>query len=179
MKNEDGDVELSVKVNAKSVSAKATYTLQNSFMALAGLSTSEITVSSEVQRVGDVWAEVVMVLDYSGSMKKNDKYIRMAKGAINMVDSLKDTIDGGRLKVGLVPFSAMVYASMPAKHVTQAAKGGTWTGCTQDGSIPTIPQSARRLRATTRSGATSIRRAKTAAPTTVPHTRRTISKSCR
>ena len=60
-----------------------------------------------------------MVLDYSGSMKDNNKYKRMAAAATTMVDSLSSSIDEGHLKMGLVPFSAMVHTSMPSSYVTQ------------------------------------------------------------
>ena len=130
------DVTLSVKVTAKSVDASASYSLPMSLMSLAGIKTSEITVNSEVQRMGESWAEVVLVLDYSGSMRDNDKYIRMSKAASDMVTSLSTSIGIDKLKVGLVPFSAMVSTSMPAKYVSQTASGATWTGCTQDRNYP-------------------------------------------
>ena len=130
------DVTLSVKVTAKSVDASASYSLPMSLMSLAGIKTSEITVNSEVQRMGESWAEVVLVLDYSGSMRDNDKYIRMSKAASDMVTSLSTSIGIDKLKVGLVPFSAMVSTSMPKNYVTQATAGATWTGCTQDRNYP-------------------------------------------
>ena len=126
------DVNFSVKVTAKSVAATASLNFPTSLMALAGINATELDVTSEVMRAGDSWAEVALVADYSGSMKDNNKYIRMSKAATTMVDSLSADIGADHLQVGLVPFSAMVYTSMASKYVTQPSPTTTWTGCTQD-----------------------------------------------
>lgn len=125
-----------VKVNGKSVSAVADTKIPNSIMSLAGLPTSEIKVVSEAMRPRETYAEVVMVLDYSHSMVTNDKYIRMAAAANELVTSLSGAIPAGKLKIGLVPFSAMVQASMPSGYVSQFTWSSTWTGCTQDRNYP-------------------------------------------
>jgi Flp pilus assembly protein TadG len=125
-----------IKVNATSVSASANLSWPNSFMRLAGIATSEIDVTTEVMRPTINFAEIAMVLDYSGSMKDSDKYIRMSAAASQMVDSLSAALPAGKLKIGLVPFSAMVYTSMPASYVTQGSWSSTWTGCTQDRTYP-------------------------------------------
>ena len=77
-------------------------------------------------------AEVVLVLDYSGSMSEFGKYSRMARAASEMVSKLGEATEGGDIKVGLVPFSAMVRTTMKASYVSQGAGAGDWTGCTQD-----------------------------------------------
>ncbi len=55
-----------------------------------------------------------MVLDYSGSMNAQNKVARMARAATEMVEQLSRGTRRGQLKVGLVPFSAMVRTTMPA-----------------------------------------------------------------
>jgi Flp pilus assembly protein TadG len=130
------EYRLDVKVTATSIVATASYELPTSLMAIAGLTQSEIESTSEVQRAKGSTAEVVLVLDYSLSMEDNSKYSRMAQAAADMVDSLSSTIGAEQVKFGLVPFSAMVYGSMPAQFVTQSAAGATWTGCTQDRKSP-------------------------------------------
>ncbi len=87
-------------------------------------------------RPRETYAEVVMVLDYSYSMVTNDKYIRMATAANELVTSLSGAIPAGKLKIGLVPFSAMVYGAMPSGYVSQFTWSSTWTGCTQDRNYP-------------------------------------------
>ena len=130
------DATFKVKVSGKSVSVTADTAIPNSIMSLAGIPVSEISVVSEAMRPRETYAEVVLVLDYSYSMVTNDKYIRMASAADGLVTSLSGTIPAGKLKVGLVPFSAMVHASMPSGYVTQFTWSGTWSGCTQDRSYP-------------------------------------------
>ncbi len=129
-------VVLNIKVNAKTVTGSARYKAANSLMSLAGIKFSDISVESEVMRAKLTTIEIAMVLDYSGSMKDNSKYSRMAKAAGDMVDSLYSKVASGRLKIGLVPFSAMVYTSMPSSYVTQFSGSSTWTGCTQDRAHP-------------------------------------------
>jgi Mg-chelatase subunit ChlD len=133
---QDSDISLDVKITATRIAVTVIYEQPTSLLALAGIGSTEIRVTGEVMRAGESWAEVVMVLDYSGSMKDDDKYKRMAEAATTMVDSLSSTIDEGHLKIGLVPFSAMVYTSMPSEYVTQWTANATWTGCTQDRKSP-------------------------------------------
>ncbi|WP_373503283.1 pilus assembly protein TadG-related protein [Aestuariivirga sp.] len=132
----DSEITIDVKVTTKRVAVTVNYEQPTSLLALAGIKSTEISVTGEVLRAGESWAEVVMVLDYSGSMKDNDKYKRMAEAATTMVDSLSSSIEEGHLKIGLVPFSAMVHTSMPSSYVTQWSADSTWTGCTQDRKYP-------------------------------------------
>jgi Flp pilus assembly protein TadG len=131
-----GLVKLDVKVNAKTISASASYDMPTSLMQLAGLDVSNITVTSEVMRAALTTVEIALVLDYSGSMNDNSKFSRMAKAAGEMVNQLYSKVASGRLKIGVVPFSAMVYTSMPSSYVTQWSWSSTWTGCTQDRAYP-------------------------------------------
>ncbi len=131
-----GEVDFKVQVNAKTITAQARYSIDNSLMKLAGVNASEISVSSEVSRAVQTTVEVAMVLDYSWSMTENNKYSRMAQAAREMVDSIASRVASGKFKVGIVPFSAMVYTSMPSSYVTQSSWSSTWTGCTQDRNYP-------------------------------------------
>lgn len=130
------DVEFHVDVTAKKVIARSNFELPTAFMHLAGVKSSRLDISSEVMMPTNGTAEVVLVLDYSGSMNSQNKVGRMAKAASDMVTSLDQSIPRGKLKFGLVPFSAMVYTTLPAAHTNQSAAGATWTGCTQDRSYP-------------------------------------------
>ena len=118
------------------ITVSVSYKYPTSFMALAGIDTIDIGASSEVTNGNDSNAEVAMVLDYSLSMVRSNKYIRMRDAATKMIDQLANSKNGTTLKIGLVPFSAMVRGSMPAAYVSQASATGTWTGCTQDRKNP-------------------------------------------
>ena len=126
------DVDFTIEVTASRVVAQSRIAHPTSFMRLAGIESTDLAVASEVMRPKSGKAEVVLVLDYSGSMSANKKSVRMAAAAAEMVRTLDEAMPDDKLKFGLVPFSAMVHTTMPADYVTQAAAGASWTGCTQD-----------------------------------------------
>lgn len=132
----DPGSRFSVKVTPAKVTARAGAEVSTPFMSLGGLTSVTIVTEGEVLREGETNVELAMVLDYSGSMKDNNKYVRMGRAAGDMVDALRGSIGTGKLKIGLVPFSAMVATSMPRQYVTQHSADPTWTGCTQDRQYP-------------------------------------------
>lgn len=121
-----------VKLTGTTVVASAKEPVPTLIMRLGGIPSMLAQADTEVMLPTAGKAEVVLVLDYSGSMNDSNKYSRMAAAAKDMVTKLSDATEPGNLKVGLVPFSAMVRTTMPASYVTQASAGATWTGCTQD-----------------------------------------------
>ncbi len=126
------------KVENGMVISSATGKMQTSLMKLAGISTMDLNLQAEVNVATKKKAEIVLVLDYSGSMKDavkgGTKYKIMSAAAIKLVSDFKD-IDKDRIKVGLVPFSHYVYASLPGSEVLGGGVG-TWSGCTQDRPAP-------------------------------------------
>jgi len=118
------------------ITVGATYNHPTSFMNLAGIDRMVLDEVSQVVRPFTGSAEVVLVLDYSGSMNQKGKYQSMEAAATDMINDLSSSLDAGHLKVGLVPFSAMVLTSMDKSYVTQASATQTWTGCTQDRKYP-------------------------------------------
>ncbi|MBI2718295.1 MAG: hypothetical protein HY245_01990 [Rhizobiales bacterium] len=130
------DAKPTIKIDGDVVTVSANFDYPTSFMALAGIDTMKISGYSQVDGGNDRSAEVVMVLDYSKSMTKNNKYTRMRDAASRMIDSLAAAKKKASLKVGLVPFSAMVRTSMAAEYVSQPSATATWTGCTQDRQYP-------------------------------------------
>ncbi len=127
---------LTIKIEAGLVRASAQYDYPTSFLKLGGIDTLKIGGLSEVALSADKKAEVVLVLDFSYSMVTNNKYLRMRTAATDMLNALDASAEPGLLTVGLVPFSAMVRATMPASFVTQSSAGATWSGCTQDRHYP-------------------------------------------
>ena len=121
-----------IAVNGDKITITASVAYPTTFMALAGIYTMTIDAASEVEGGQSLSAEVALVLDYSGSMTKNNKYIRMRDATVKLIDDLAANAKGTTVKFGIVPFSAMVRTSMPADYVTQPSAGATWTGCTQD-----------------------------------------------
>ena len=134
-------VEPQFKLQGRTIRGHITIDVETTLMKLAGF--NKMPVHSDVTiTLGEVRnAEVVLVLDYSGSMDKPPvtggelKYIAMRKAAIRLVEDLAASAPG-RVKVGLVPFSHHVYATMPKKFVAGQGLTGAWTGCTQDRKDP-------------------------------------------
>jgi len=132
----DGMPEIDVTIAEDTVAAVVDTTIPTTLMAIGGIDKMIIHETTEIMRPFAGNAEVVLVLDYSKSMEDNNKYKRMTSAAKDMITSLDDAIDDGKLKVGLVPFSGMVYTSMPKDYVSQSSATSTWTGCTQDRKYP-------------------------------------------
>jgi Flp pilus assembly protein TadG len=130
------DADNAIKIVGERVTVSASFDFPTSFMLLAGIGHMKLGALAEVDGGNDRDSEVVLVLDYSLSMVKNDKYIRMRDAATKMIDQLVAGANGTSLKFGIVPFSAMVRTSMPKAYVTQASTAATWTGCTQDRKHP-------------------------------------------
>ena len=129
-------IDLDVKINTDTIVARVDTEVPTSFMRLGGIDRMVLRESSEVVRPFEGTAEVVLVLDYSLSMNSNNKVTDMAAAASEMITDLQAELGDSRLKVGLVPFSAMVYTSMDSAYVTQSSATSTWTGCTQDRRSP-------------------------------------------
>ncbi len=121
------------------VKSDATVKLPMAFMQLAGIETMDANSKAEVGLAKDKKAEIVLVLDYSGSMGevsgKEIKYVAMKNAATSLVNDLAATA-ADKVKFGLVPFSHHVYTTLPKAHVLGATGTGSWTGCTQDRQFP-------------------------------------------
>jgi hypothetical protein len=96
---------------------------------------SDVTISIPE----DKKAEVVLSLDYSGSMRDVSggkvKYIAMKEAATKLINDLGKAAKD-RFKIGLVPFSNHVYVTMPKQYVLGQTGSGDWTGCTVDRQSP-------------------------------------------
>jgi Flp pilus assembly protein TadG len=118
--------------------AKASATVPTALMHLAGIGDMTTLGEAQVGISNEKKAEIVLVLDYSGSMADMSggqvKYKAMSAAAGKLVNDLAAS-NPENIKIGLVPFSHHVYTSLPASYV-QTKKIGTWTGCTQDRPYP-------------------------------------------
>lgn len=117
--------------------ADADIDVPSAFMHFAGIDVMQGNAYAEVNILSDKKAEIVMVLDYSGSMKDpvdgKTKYKVMRDAAIKLVEDLSKS-DPDNVKIGLVPFSNHVYTTLPGAFVLGGS--GSWTGCTQDRQHP-------------------------------------------
>ena len=118
------DVVPDVEIVDDVVTVKARYDFPTSFMMLAGIDRMPIEVETQVSGGSDANTELVMVLDYSKSMEDSNKYKRMRNAAISMVDKLVKGKGSTSVKIGIVPFSAMVRTSMPAKYIMGSPGAG-------------------------------------------------------
>ena len=115
------------------VNVTTTYRRSNYFLALIGMPTWDITTVAEVPIANNGFAEVVLVLDYSDSMITNDKYIRMRDAAMSMINTISANGTNTNVKIGLVPFSAVVHADIPATYLRSDI---AFDGCTMDRRYP-------------------------------------------
>jgi Flp pilus assembly protein TadG len=90
--------------------------VKTSFLGVIGINKLDAGGLAEVNVPDPVRVEVGMVLDYSGSMRDNDKYIRMTEAARNFIRKVRDD-RGDRSKIGIVPFSEYVYATLPGGNI--------------------------------------------------------------
>jgi Flp pilus assembly protein TadG len=119
------------------VISNATADVPMNFMSLVGISNMQANGLAQVGIAQDKKAEVVLVLDYSGSMGDaldgTIKYEAMRDAATALVNDLSNA-SPDKVKFGLVPFSHHVYTTLPGAYVVGGS--GTWTGCTQDRRYP-------------------------------------------
>ena len=121
----DGKVKGSVVADLPSV-----------MLGLFGINSLSLNIDAEVMSARLIQGEIVLVLDYSGSMNNSGKYQAMRDAAVDLVNTL--SVDGTipSVKFGLVPFSAHVYGSVASDYIVNEPAGGTWTNCTFDRKWP-------------------------------------------
>jgi Flp pilus assembly protein TadG len=128
----------SFTIEDKVVISKASVEVPTALMKIVGIGKMTGVSHAEVSIAQEKKAEIVMALDYSGSMEEVSggkvKYIAMRDAATKLVNDLSAT-SPDKVKFGLVPFSHHVYTTLPAANVLGATTP-TWTGCTQDREYP-------------------------------------------
>ena len=123
-------------IDKEKVVASIDANLKTTLMNVAGIEKLDVSTSVEITIPSLKDGEIVMVLDYSGSMNSKGKYQAMRDAAITLVDTLTEEGDNEDVKFGLVPFSHHVYTSLPENYVAGQSGSGTWTGCTYDRKYP-------------------------------------------
>lgn len=156
----EGDAIPQFKITKDRIIGTVKLQLPTTILKLTGNKSLEVAVTAEAMRPITGSAEVVMVLDYSNSMRDNNKVGRMSAVARDFIDQLTASMGStSNLQFGLVPFSDMVAVVDFPKHAVlndritageweqngggvwnfEAGAGGVgpaWTGCTQDREYP-------------------------------------------
>ncbi len=131
-------VDPTFKVVQDKFSSEVEIKVPMALMQIAGIDVMKGTSRAEVGILGDIKAEIALVLDYSGSMGDavggTVKYVAMKDAAKKLVTDLSVS-DPDKVKFALVPFSHHVYTTLPSGYVI-GGSGATWTGCTQDRQYP-------------------------------------------
>lgn len=126
-----------IKILKDKIVAEAKGEVPTSMLKLVGHSGIKLEAIAEVPLGGMGSAEVVLVLDYSGSMNGRGKFQAMRDAAIDLVNKLTQNGEvTDKVKFGLVPFSHHVYATLPGDYVAGATPGQDWTNCTFDRKYP-------------------------------------------
>ena len=128
IKGTQGTPDFDIEISEEGVTIAAHYDMQTSFLGVIGMNTLPAKAFSEVNLPDPVIIEIAMVLDYSGSMNDNSKYSRMTSAAQEFIQKVS-TDRGDRTKIGIVPFSEFVHATVPGGMIrgTPAGEANTLT----------------------------------------------------
>ena len=110
--------------------------LSTTFLNVIGIGNLTINSTNEAKIASLINGEIVLVLDYSGSMNSGGKYQAMRDASVTLINSLSQ--DGGNVNIrfGLVPFSKHVYGTIESDYIVNEVPGGMWTNCTMDRKWP-------------------------------------------
>ncbi len=122
-----------VAANGDHVAMTIDATHATSLLQTIGIDKIPLTAFAEVPRLTAGEAEVVLVLDYSDSMLDSGKYIRLRDATFQLIDQLTDGGHNKKIKIGVVPFAAMVRVDLPGAYVRSDRP---YNGCTQDRRAP-------------------------------------------
>lgn len=108
---ESANAEPVVAIEGMAVTVFADVDVETSFLTLVGISSLNADAFAEVNLPALAMVEMALVLDYSGSMEDNDKYVRMTNAATTFIEKVGEA-RGERSRIGIVPFSEYVYATL-------------------------------------------------------------------
>lgn len=122
-----GCVEPNVTMNGTAVVMTADMTVKTSLLAIIGMDGLDVSIHSEATPPSGIPLDVVMMLDYSGSMNSSNKYQDMADAASQFLDQAAG-VEGDYISVGLVPFSKYVLAPLDGDYVYDMDAGEVLSG---------------------------------------------------
>jgi Flp pilus assembly protein TadG len=105
------------------VVVSADIAVETSFLPVLGIDELQASVSAAVHLPPEVQVEIALVLDYSGSMQDNDKYVRMTDAAVTFIERIAED-RGDRTRIGIVPFSEYVYATLRGSDIRGTGAAG-------------------------------------------------------
>lgn len=94
---------------------------------IIGVNTIPIDVMAKALPPANFGVDVMMVLDYSGSMSWNDKYISMANAAKDFLER-SEARNGDNMRVGIVPFSQYVLTPLRGQFAYDVQNDSVLTG---------------------------------------------------
>ncbi len=106
--------------------------LGTSIMSALGFDSMDVSADAEAYSGKLTQGEIVLVLDYSGSMSSDGKYQSMRDAATSLINQLTQNGTNTGVKFGMVPFSEHVYGTMESDFIVDEVPGGSWTNCTRD-----------------------------------------------
>jgi Flp pilus assembly protein TadG len=95
----------------------ASYRIKNAFGNIMSLESIDVDTQAVVNLPSQSAVNIVLALDYSGSMNQRGKYQAMRDAAIDLVQEFAATTAPDRIKIGLVPFSEYVLADIDASYI--------------------------------------------------------------
>lgn len=115
-----------IQITNNLVRVSANVDVDTSFLTILGMRHLAASGYAEVKLPPPTLVEIALVLDYSKSMVNNDKYIRMTHAAVDFINKIAQD-RGSSTKIGIVPFSEYVLASMEGANIrdTPAADRNT------------------------------------------------------
>jgi Flp pilus assembly protein TadG len=116
------NADIDVDSESDVIRISSNFEVDTSFLGVLGIGGLNATASSEVALPDPILIEIAMVLDYSGSMRDDDKYIRMTTAARDFIER----VEGDRAetsKIGIVPFSEYVYTPISTAYVRDTGSG--------------------------------------------------------
>ena len=128
IKGTRGTPDFDINITEEGVTIAARYDMRTSFLGVIGMNTLPARAFSEVNLPDPILIEIAMVLDYSGSMNDDGKYSRMTAAAQQFIQKVSSD-RGDRTKIGIVPFSEYVHATLPGGMIrgTPAGEANTLT----------------------------------------------------
>ena len=101
--------------------------IPTTLLQIAGVPEIEVGAISRAVPMSEHPLDVVMILDYSGSMNGGGKYQNMADAATQFIDSM-DEQPGETMSVGVVPFSEYVLTPMKGRYLYDVSAGNNLMG---------------------------------------------------
>lgn len=119
--------EPTVAMDGSAITLGGEVMIPTTLLFIAGVPEVEVDAVSSAVPVTETPVEVVMILDYSGSMNRDNKYQDMASAATQFLDSA-ETQPSGFVSVGVVPFSKYVLTPMQGRYLFDVSTGNNLMG---------------------------------------------------